>query len=212
MFDHSKRDVSVRAECVAMVLPFVSTEETRYYLKGFYVEPVKDGGVILVATDGHMMAVARDETGHADRPWICTLPKTVEKLIIGKRSEDTVHFRGGNVEFGGITAKAEPIDGTFPDWRRIIPPKIGKGAPATFNPGYLERFQKIGKMRSGWPGITVLAQSAADPATVLIEHMPEFYGVLMPMRGSADRAGQPAPDWLGLPKRKAAAPKRKIAA
>ena len=41
----------------------VSTEETRYYLNGVHIEPAPDGGVLMVATDGHRLLCIRDPKG-----------------------------------------------------------------------------------------------------------------------------------------------------
>lgn len=41
----------------------VSTEETRYYLNGVHIEPAPDGGVLMIATDGHRLLCIRDAKG-----------------------------------------------------------------------------------------------------------------------------------------------------
>lgn len=47
---------------------FVSKEETRYYLNGVLIEPAPQGGVFLVATDGHRLVCFHDPEGMTDAP------------------------------------------------------------------------------------------------------------------------------------------------
>lgn len=54
----------VRQSILAAFQPFISKEETRYYLRGVHIEGHPVQGAVLVATDGHMMAVAHDPDGY----------------------------------------------------------------------------------------------------------------------------------------------------
>lgn len=53
----------VSADLFRRAMMAQSTEETRYYLNGVRVEPCAEGGVLLVATDGHRLLVFRDIDG-----------------------------------------------------------------------------------------------------------------------------------------------------
>ncbi len=53
----------IKAEYAHLIEPFVSTEQTRYYLNGFHVEHNVNGGVTIVATNGHIMGVFHDADG-----------------------------------------------------------------------------------------------------------------------------------------------------
>ena len=52
--------------------------DVRYYLEGIYIEPIKGGGVFMVATNGHIMIVVKDEQAHASRSFIL---RTRKELI-----------------------------------------------------------------------------------------------------------------------------------
>ncbi|GAB4125811.1 MAG: DNA polymerase III subunit beta [Rhodothalassiaceae bacterium] len=109
----------------------ISTEETRYYLNGifFHVAQDEDGGRLrAVATDGHRLA--RVETGIPDgalgMPGVIVPRKTV--LEIRKLIEEY----GGSVDvalsdtkirfrFDHAVLISKLIDGTFPDYSRVIP-------------------------------------------------------------------------------------------
>jgi hypothetical protein len=59
----------------------VSLEETRFYLDGVRIEPREAGGVWMVATDGQLLAVAKDEQGRAPFPCTIQLDKTLADFI-----------------------------------------------------------------------------------------------------------------------------------
>lgn len=104
----------------------ISTEETRYYLNGIYLHSV-EGGVMLVATDGHRLAkrfIALPD-GMTGPPGIIIPRKTVNVLA-------KILPKDGMVEIAASDAKvmittpdtrltSKLIDGTFPDYLRIIP-------------------------------------------------------------------------------------------
>lgn len=45
------------AKHLTTLAPFVPVNDIRYYLCGFRVEPAENGGIFLVATDGHTLIV-----------------------------------------------------------------------------------------------------------------------------------------------------------
>ncbi len=111
----------------------ISTEETRYYLNGIYLHQAKDhvsGAAMLraVATDGHRLAqsqVALPE-GAAGMPGIIVPRKTVlevVKLVEGDDTEVHVSLSSSKIRFaaGNLVLTSKLIDGTFPDYERVIP-------------------------------------------------------------------------------------------
>ncbi|MEE2745824.1 MAG: DNA polymerase III subunit beta [Pseudomonadota bacterium] len=109
----------------------ISTEETRYYLNGIYLHAAESGGVDVlrsVATDGHRLAsieVARPE-GMDNMPGIIVPRKTVTELrkLIEETSEDIeVELSETKIRFSfeGVVLTSKLIDGTFPDYDRVIP-------------------------------------------------------------------------------------------
>ncbi len=109
----------------------MSAEETRYYLNGIYLHAAENNGVAVlraVATDGHRLA--RFEMplpeGAATMPGIIIPRKTVGELrklveeagdsIKVSLSETKIRF-----QFDHIVLTSKLIDGTFPDYQRVIP-------------------------------------------------------------------------------------------
>ncbi|WP_417258415.1 DNA polymerase III subunit beta [Celeribacter sp.] len=109
----------------------ISTEETRYYLNGVYMHiSDAEGGKVLrcVATDGHRLARvdAPLPEGAADMPGVIVPRKTVgelRKLLDDDDMTIAVSVSEAKVRFATptITLTSKVIDGTFPDYTRVIP-------------------------------------------------------------------------------------------
>ena len=109
----------------------ISTEETRYYLNGVYMHVADgDGGKALrcVATDGHRLArIDAELPDGADGMTGVIVPrKTVgelRKLLDDDEASIAVSVSETKVRFAtpDITLTSKVIDGTFPDYTRVIP-------------------------------------------------------------------------------------------
>lgn len=108
----------------------ISTEETRYYLNGIYLHVAgeKDKVLRAVATDGHRLA--RIEValpaGADGQPGVIIPRKTiaeVKKLLEGEVGEIQVSVSESKIRFvcGNAVLVSKLIDGTFPDYERVIP-------------------------------------------------------------------------------------------
>jgi DNA polymerase-3 subunit beta len=109
----------------------ISTEETRYYLNGVYLHTATgDSGPVLrcVATDGHRLARidAALPEGAQGMPGVIVPRKTVNelrKLLDDDAAEIEVSVSETKVRFAtpAIALTSKVIDGTFPDYTRVIP-------------------------------------------------------------------------------------------
>ena len=109
----------------------ISTEETRYYLNGVYMHvSTGEGGKVLrcVATDGHRLARidAPLPEGADDMPGVIVPRKTVgelRKLLDDDDAMIAVSVSETKVRFAtpALTLTSKVIDGTFPDYTRVIP-------------------------------------------------------------------------------------------
>ena len=125
----------------------ISTEETRYYLNGIYLHtPTIEGRTVLraVATDGHRLARAQTAVpaGASGMPGIIIPRKTVgeiQKLLEGGDGDATIEISDTKIRvtFGPVVLTSKLIDGTFPDYARVIPQandkllKVDRGAFAS---------------------------------------------------------------------------------
>ena len=109
----------------------ISTEETRYYLNGIYLHTIEvEGRPLLraVATDGHRLA--RVDTaapqGASGMPGVIVPRKAVaeiQKLLEDGDAQVTVELSGSKIRVSaqGVVLTSKLIDGTFPDYQRVIP-------------------------------------------------------------------------------------------
>ena len=109
----------------------ISTEETRYYLNGIYLHTAgaaKAATLRAVATDGHRLAQFELPlpAGANGMPGVIVPRKTVgevQRLIDDTDAEVTVELSQGKIRFtlGNVVLTSKLIDGTFPDYGRVIP-------------------------------------------------------------------------------------------
>lgn len=109
----------------------ISQEETRYYLNGIYLHAHDRGGVAVlraVATDGHRLARLELPLpdGAAGMPGVIVPRKTVvelRKLIDETGMDVTVDLSASKVRFtfDDTVLTSKLIDGTYPDYERVIP-------------------------------------------------------------------------------------------
>jgi len=84
----TKNLVEIPVTDLLRVTPFKGHDDIRYYLNGVLVTPY-EGHALLVATNGHWMAVYESKAAHVDKPRILDLPKwfvsQIERLERGER-------------------------------------------------------------------------------------------------------------------------------
>jgi hypothetical protein len=181
---------TVNAKLFEIAHRFASKEEYRYYLGGVCIEPAPyQGGVLLIATDGHRMMVLHDADAKAPpAPVIMQASalalkacrdKSAERIIYNDTSGEVVTDEGQSLA-GGFSF----IDGCFPDWRRVAPQTLPE-AGAVFNAKYVGDFMKAATDLAKLSGFrSGAAQFHSDPtgaAVVCFSHSPGF-GLIMPIR------------------------------
>lgn len=111
----------------------MSSEETRYYLCGIYIHPW-EGRLRGAATDGHRLVRAEvDLPAGAEMVEGVILPRKavghLRKLLAKHDSPVEVEVTKAAMAFqiGGVRVLTKLIDGTFPDYNRVIPDHAGRG-------------------------------------------------------------------------------------
>ncbi len=109
----------------------ISTEETRYYLNGIYLHVAEtDTGPMLraVATDGHRLARVQTEVpdGAIGMPGVIVPRKTINELrkLLDEAGDDVeLSLSDTRIQFsvGSVMLTSKLIDGTFPEYERVIP-------------------------------------------------------------------------------------------
>jgi DNA polymerase-3 subunit beta len=185
-------------------------------LNGINLEFTPDG-VIMAATDGHRMIVLRQPYGEhgatAAHASVIVPRDLVAKLKVNKRDGDamttlTIADDGRlTFEYAGESFGGSCIDGSFPDYRRVVPQDLD-GKPAQYNPAYLADFAKARQELTGQKadrdGKTspIVRYNGGSPAVVDFAYNTGFeaFGIIMPLR-TTDRtlyyswASAPAAAW-----------------
>lgn len=101
-----------------------STDETRYFLQGIAMQ-YRDGKANFVATDGHRLAWYVDGD-------VSDFPSVIIPSATAKQFKTLLDDGAATIEvsetkikltFGDLSIVSKVIDGTYPDWTRIIPEK-----------------------------------------------------------------------------------------
>jgi DNA polymerase III sliding clamp (beta) subunit (PCNA family) len=176
----------IATDLLKAALLCASQEQSRYYLNGVYLSTTGH----MVTTDGHRMFVARLDDLPAADVIIPYADVQAALKLAGARVKD-IEVTGDRIGQIAYT----PVDGTFPDWRRVAP--TGEEMPAKNNPedsaarvhfnhAYIGDLAKMGKLLGGASMLHPV--SASHPALVTFGDRADCFAVLMPMRRTIDRS------------------------
>jgi DNA polymerase-3 subunit beta len=140
----------VNPKYFAAVNCFAAKQDVRYYLNGVHIEPHPTQGVVMVATNGHVLAVMHDPEGWIDpecESIIVATPSSRLLTACKKKgyTKETCHQEvsalwisenAGLVTWGDVKSEPAPfglktlasekisiIDAKFPNWKRVLPEK-----------------------------------------------------------------------------------------
>ena len=207
--------ISIDAGAIDAAMLATSKEETRYYLKGVFL----DARGFVVGTNGHMAFAARCDAiaGKLNdvRPAYDTSGNCLAGVIVpsdaitqaGKaagRSKGWCYVFERDAQglwwilYGNARIHFAPVDGSFPDWARIIPVAPDALIAAHFNPLYIGKLGDMAKaLRDGKKdavSLFKLHQNGESPALVTfasedgLGQRTDCCGVLMPMREKGESA------------------------
>lgn len=199
---------AVRLDAALKVRPFISTEATRYYLNGVFIEPSPHGGATCVATDGHRMGIAYDPDGFVGQSVITRIPSIIKPerglflrpwlvgvntgagngyiaIVDGEKTderEDTAEYAIERVEECTLRIGRAFIDGPFPDWRRAVPEAKPTDVTRAFNKKHLTSFGDY---------VQFTGADEMSPQIVMTDDK-DFIGILIPSRPNK----RDMPEWL----------------
>ena len=198
--------LTIHASYVPLLMPFCeSKNDARYYLKGFNATPHPSGGVLLCATNGHILGLFHDPAGScSDDSAIWGLASDTIRACNAKRSDSlprwitigdsgqvVVDLADSLAQIAGAdpvaalhTSHTVPIDGTYPDFKQIFPafPKNPQGEVKSFNTAYIAPFTKVGESSTHSP-IKLWGTKSSGPIIVTTDRK-DFIGLIMPTRSS----------------------------
>ena len=158
---------------------------THLYLAGVYLSGDK-----AVATDGAMMTVATDDSFDNDGHHIMPVSKKAITALKNKKADlvifdnDTLTVYSDRSEVLYLEPYKE-IDGTFPEWKRVVPDDTGVVSHGTFSWSLLERIVQTAKiLNNGLPGISFKGKGNMEPHVVTYHADADVFSVVMPFRTS----------------------------
>lgn len=204
--------ITVASEYIDAAMAAVSKEETRYYLKGVFI----DARGYIAATNGHIAFAARctEACAFADTfapgygtqglPGVLVPDTAIAQAAKGKDPYYTVERDAGGLYWlqrGAVRVPFVPVDGSFPDWTRIIPEMPEALVAAHYDPKCATAMGKMAQALGGGKKDAACAfkihQNGENPALVTFPSdgggiHTQCCAVIMPMRyraeGTFDRA------------------------
>jgi hypothetical protein len=201
-----------QAHCIS-----APTNDTRAYLNGINVETNGTKTVTLVTTNGHYLIATRYdqdcEIPQADFIVPIAFAKSVKftarqydlllefESVPGETKESppkqTITLRN---MYAGTVTSAAPVDGTYPDWRRVLRlARSPSGEAGQYNARYLGKMGDINEKLTGGCTYSPIIHHNGTKAGALVQFQTDnAIGALMQLN---TREGFPPPpyvgDWLG---------------
>lgn len=175
--------ITLNAKHLKAAAIFAAGHDVRYYLRGVLAE-VRPSETRLVATDGICAAVLRDTVLVGEQPNMpdVIIPSETVKLALLTKSQVLALALSDEGKWSLAGISFVPVDGKFPDYRRIIPSQAS-GEAGYFDTEILGRFLKAAKALGTRRQPILRQNGTGGGAQVQIPgHFDEFVGVIMPMR------------------------------
>ena len=159
-----------------------SSEETRYYLRGVHLATSGH----MVTTDGHRLFCAKLAEA-VSQDVIIPLDTVKAALKLAPKKAAVIELNGNTL--GGVVFT--PVDGTFPDWRRAIPPMDGYPpgkpehmTPAHFNPDHIYDLGQMSRALGSKTGTSfrIHAWHNENPHGVTFADREDCFAIITPMR------------------------------
>lgn len=213
--------ITIDRKALKAVSYMMAKKDVRYYLNGVYVEysPLETR---LIATNGHMLAVHRSDAENEGSGSFIIPDSTVASMLrwkgVSKHNATPITITVDNgahtASFHGESIVFTPIDGKFPDWRRVIPTGPFNGIASQLNARYVYAMHRAGDALYDDPkrlSRVSITHNGAVPdekdasgevlrkghgptaALVSVNGDPDFIGVIMPMVGEPLNA---PPEWF----------------
>lgn len=172
-------DGSIQAKYLRALLLLAGKNDVRYYLNGVYIERQK-AYTYLVASDGHRIGAVRIDALPFKESII--IPRDALKSALLKKDEFVkLEKFGDRWAIGGVLF--EPIDGKFPDWRKVLPKTVSRQR-GQFNGQYLYELVRVGRIVSlshqNKYSYTIVHNG--EGAAIATFDDPNFVVAIMPMR------------------------------
>lgn len=200
--------LSIPVDDLCFVLSFKAQQDLRYYLNGIQVLPQEEG-CLLVATDGHRLAIYHSKEARCDKERILSITNADDKQIRKLRGklnavvtveDEKSHLVVSDTDGEKYIKPGLPlIDGRYPEWQRVVPPisELTPGLQAFVDARYIAALADV--IPSRFPGALRFFHDRRDPlhnaVIARVTGQPELMVVIMPMKGDSD-SNVAWPSWM----------------
>jgi DNA polymerase-3 subunit beta len=216
--------LTIQHSTLKALLTFAAVKDIRYYLNGICVDvraatDARPADVTLVATDGHIMLahpVPLADVEGVIEPGQYIIPRDALEAVTPMKAgrtalpikltirtpAPTIDAEGRTVAArpeveitGATTLVTAPIDGRYPDWRRVLP-RTASGVRAPFDGRLIGRVTKAYDYMNDKPTYFQLTIHHNGPtgAALITGWKGDGLGVIMPMR-DPDTFPEALPAW-----------------
>lgn len=208
--------LTVDAKIFAVLKLFTAKKGEHYYMNGINLE-IGRKETRLVAANGVMLGCFRvqSEQPNIDAPITDVIipnellehlkPTGLVEIVIGEPktvNNGKGEYRMSNARpitltYNKSTVTGETMHGTFPHFRRLIPPKVS-GKTAQFDPRFTGILSKAWSILHGNKGscLVGLGHNGDDAALIDLKNH-NFVGAIMPMNKKSVPSPVSAPSWVG---------------
>lgn len=179
------------------MLTLAAKKDIRYYLNGLHIEFTPEF-TRVIACDGHKLGIYQKAVDSFNigcgsitipREVIENLPKNAGLLEFTQIDANLWQLTAGSVSL-----KFAPCDSKYPDFRRVVDQaNKTSGEAAGFNLDYLNQFEKCGNLLAGRKikmGNRVrIHHNGHNGALITLNGLPNFAGIVMPLRDSVGSSG-----------------------
>jgi DNA polymerase-3 subunit beta len=191
---------TINLRVLGALVPFASKDETRYYLQGVCVE-IDERGTTYAATDGKTFVAYREDLDPDAKDnrllgvFIIPAPQCKE-FKLGKDDDGRAKMFGSarlTLAYNFVDVTFAPIDGVFPDWRKMLPQGRPSGEIGQFNPAFLTELAKFSKALD--LGLPIIAHNGERPTRIWFPIHPHVLAVLMPFKAQHVSGMPSLPHW-----------------
>lgn len=200
--------MNINALYLKALLRVAAEQDIRYYLNGILIETTPEGGKFYVATDGHRLGVFHEGWGKEEPETVRIIiprqvvaqakllkPEMYRNLSATLKPLDAKKWTYDTLD--DVSLNFAPLDGKFPEWRKVLPAKIS-GDAGDYNWRYLYDFNLLAQDAGLNSLHGVLFYQNGDDPGVITAGSADFVGILMPQRMGdvKHKAGPALPAWF----------------
>lgn len=183
------------------MLTLAAKKDIRYYLNGLHIEFTPEF-TRVIACDGHKLGIYQKAVDSFNigcgsitipREVIENLPKNAGLLTFTKCDANATGWTISGLPNNGLSV-FQQCDSKYPDFRRVVDQaNKTSGEAAGFNLDYLNQFEKCGNLLAGRKikmGNRVrIHHNGQNGALITLNGLPNFAGIVMPLRDSVGSSG-----------------------